>query len=507
MRPEDLVLADQGPADIPRLGPWNRGHTTADMNNHTAQSAESAPTVHPLTSELFAAAVLEEMPDSTILVGADGAIAYASGRVEQLLGWPLHDLLGRNVECLLPDSVRSRHQALRANFTNNPKARPMGSGLELNALHRDGSLIPVEVSLSPLQFGGGQYVIVAVRDSRAQRELRHALIDERDRAQAILGSLQEGVVEFDIDDERYVGANQRFCEMIGYPHAEVIATEGRPPWWEPNEGDVFTSLRGRAVAGEIARYEMGLQHRSGRPFRVMVTSNVIHSHGRSILLGFFHDLTEERRVAEELNLARERVAVLEDRDRIARDLHDGVIQRMFAAGLHVQAAIGRPDQDSRLGNVIDEIDEAIKDIRTTIFTLHGRRGVGTGLEHALRVLVAESSRLLGHQPDLDIDGDLADIPDELGTEMLLLLRELLTNVVKHAQATRTTVRVEAVDDNLSISVHDDGVGYTDGATGAGSGLKNLHERARRRAGTARIDRLVSQGTAVCWQVPLHSVAN
>ena len=91
--------------------------------------------------------------------------------------------------------------------------------------------------------------------------------------------------------------------------------------------------------------------------------------------------------------------------------------------------------------------------------------------------------------------------------MLLLLRELLTNVVKHAQATRTTVRVEAVDDNLSISVHDDGVGYSDIGIGAGSGLKNLHERARRRAGTARIDRLASQGTAVCWKVPLRSVAS
>lgn len=331
----------------------------------------------------------------------------------------------------------------------------------------------------------------------------HALLDERDRAQAIIASLPDGVLEYDIVDRRYVTVNIPFCEMIGYSHDEVIASEGRSPWWGPDEHDAITTLRGSAAAGEIVRHEMGLQHRSGRAFQAMVTANVIRSRGRSILLSFFHDLTDERQVAEELNLARERVAVLEDRDRIARDLHDGVIQRMFAAGLHVQAAIGRPDQDARLAGVIDEIDEAIKDIRTTIFTLHGQRGLGTGLEHALRVLVAESSRLLGHYPDLDIDGDLAQIPDELGTEMLLLIRELLTNVVKHAQATRTVVRVEAADDSVSISVHDDGVGYDLARIAAGSGLKNLHERAQRRSGIARIDRLVARGTAVCWKVPMH----
>jgi PAS domain S-box-containing protein len=335
----------------------------------------------------------------------------------------------------------------------------------------------------------------------------NALIDARDRAQAIIASLPDGVLEYDVADQRYVTVNTPFCEMVGYSHHEVIAVEGRPPWWGPSEGDPIMTLRGNANVGEIVHYEIGLQHRSGRPVRAMVTANVIRSSGRSILLSFFHDLTEERLMAEELNAARERVAVLEDRDRIARDLHDGVIQRMFAAGLHVQAAIGRPDQDARLGNVIDEIDEAIKDIRTTIFTLHGQRGLGTSLEHALRVLLAESSRLLGHQPDLDIDGDLAEIPDELGTEMLLLIRELLTNVVKHAQATRTMVRVEAADDNLSVSVHDDGVGYAHTDIDAGSGLKNLHERARRRSGTARVDRLVSRGTAVCWKVPMNGATN
>jgi signal transduction histidine kinase len=217
------------------------------------------------------------------------------------------------------------------------------------------------------------------------------------------------------------------------------------------------------------------------------------------------DLSDEVEAVDELEAARSRLAILEDRDRIGRDLHDGVIQRLFAAGLHIQAAIGRADQDERLLSVIDEIDDAIKQIRTTVFTLHSQRGLRSGVEHALRVAIAESSRLLGHEPRLELVGNPAHVSDELGTEMVTLVRELLANVVKHASASRSFVQVNIGAEQLTVQVADDGVGFDveDIELEPGSGLKNAAERADALGGSAVAMRRAPQGTIVRWSVPIN----
>jgi PAS domain S-box-containing protein len=450
----------------------------------------------------FALAVLEGMPNATVVVDEFGRIAFANRRVEQLLGWPFSELLGRAVGSLVPPSMRRRQTVLTTRFARRLDDESIDSAWEIDVLHRDGSAVPVEVNLSSFQFDGVPMVIVSLRDGRGQRDLRRALVDERDRAQAVIDSLQDGVLEFDLSGQRYTAANPRFCAMVGLSQAEVLASTGMPGWWHPDEAETIRALRENAAAGEVARYEIGLVHSSGSEFRALVTANLVHTGDQPTLLGLFHDLTDERDAVEELDAARSRVAILEDRDRIGRDLHDGVIQRLFAAGLHLQASIGRPDQDERTVGVIDEIDDAIKQIRTTVFTLHGQRGLSSGLQHALRVALSEAGRLLDHQPSLEIVGDARKVSDELGTELVSLVRELLANVVKHAAATRTFVRVSVGAAELTLQVADDGVGFDASVIEAGSGLKNLHERAEGHGGSAEVMARAPRGTIVKWTVPL-----
>ncbi len=442
------------------------------------------------------------MPDATLLVAGDGTIVYANSRVEDLLGWSPTELIGQHVECLVPTETAAVHGELRRRFTDDPHTRPMGSGLDLDARHRDGWRIPVEISLSPLDFDGDKLVIAAVRDTREQRQLRVTIVNERDRARALIDNLPDGVLEYDPVDGRYVTANPRFCELVGLSREAILDDEGVPSWIDPTEPDRMRSIIDQAIEVGFAREEIGIRGEDGQALRVMVTASVVRREGRSTVLALVHDLTDERRVAAEVEAARARLAVIEDRDRIARDLHDGVIQRLFAAGLHLQAAVGRPDQESRLLDVIDDIDNSIVEIRTMIFMLHGQRGLSSGLEHAAKVALAESSRLLGHQPRLEMAGELGVVREELGTEMLIVLRELLTNVVKHARATDTAVRIAIDATWLALSVEDDGTGFAYDPTHAGSGLKNLDERARRRGGTATISARSPQGTTIHWRVPL-----
>ncbi len=455
-----------------------------------------------LSVDEVAPALLDAMPDVALLVRADGSIAYVNARIEDLLGWSPDELIGQSVDALVPQSAAGRHAALRRRFADDPRSRPMGSGLELDAVCRDNTTIAVEISLSPLVFDSETLVIAVVRDGRPQRALRQALAETSEHVRSVIDSLQDGVLEFDIEAERYTMVNPRFCEMVGLPEREVLFTTGVPPWWNPDEISAIAALRERACSGTVVRYELGLRHRDGRSFPALVTANTIRRGERLMLIGLFHDLTDERQAADQLEMSRAQIALLEDRDRIGRDLHDGVIQRLYAAGLHLQASLGRPDQDERIIQVIDEIDDAIKQIRTAIFPLHSRRGLSTDLEHGLRVATAEASRLLETEPELRICCDVSSISDDLGDELLTVVRELLSNVAKHACATSASVELSVDDGAVRLTVEDNGIGLDDASVIAGSGLKNLRERAEQRHGHFHIESATPSGTKAVWRAPL-----
>jgi signal transduction histidine kinase len=194
-------------------------------------------------------------------------------------------------------------------------------------------------------------------------------------------------------------------------------------------------------------------------------------------------LAMERARAQE---ERELLVVLEDRERIARDLHDVVIQRLFATGLHLQTAAqlaGRPDLAARINTAVDDLDTTIRDIRTAIFEL--RTPMSATLRTDLRELVESATRPLGFRPTLQLTGPVdSAVPDEIRPDLLAVVREALSNVARHAQAGAATVRVQVGDGRLRVSVTDNGIGAAPAPEVAGrGGLANMRERAVRRGGT------------------------
>jgi signal transduction histidine kinase len=201
----------------------------------------------------------------------------------------------------------------------------------------------------------------------------------------------------------------------------------------------------------------------------------------------------------------QRLALLEDRDRIARDLHDLVIQRLFATGMSLQGATALiRDQDSvqRIHHAVDALDETIRDIRSAIFSLQSRDDDYEPVRLRARILAImdEMTDSLGFDPGLRMSGRLdTDVPGHIAEQVLAALREALANVAKHAQASRADVVVEAGPEVVLV-VRDNGVGP--GQTTRRSGLANLAERAAGLGGSLRTDAAAGGGTELVWRVPL-----
>ena len=312
-----------------------------------------------------------------MVVAADGTIIDANAVAHTMFRYAQGTLIGCTVDALVPEMARHRHVGLRQGFAADPMTRPMGPGMGLMAERADGSNIPVEISLSPIEVDGHQVVIATVRD----------------------------------------------------------------------------------VTERLA------------------------------------DRSESRRNAARLQL-------LEDRERIGRDLHDMVIQRLFAAGMSLQAVAALAEPASvaeRIMGTIDALDDTIRDIRNTIFELHLRRDPAPS--ERLSNLISDRTELLGFAPTLTVTGVLDDLASELVDDLLATLAEALSNAIRHAAATSVAIVIERRDDALCLRVADDGVGIPDDPP-RGHGLNNMLWRAANHGGRCVWFPGDERGTVMEWRVPL-----
>ena len=199
--------------------------------------------------------------------------------------------------------------------------------------------------------------------------------------------------------------------------------------------------------------------------------------------------------------AQQRLELLEDRDRIGRDLHDLVIQRLFAVGLSLESAARVaevPDVSARLERAVDELDGTIKDIRRTIFAL-GTMDATTDVQTEIERIVDRAAATLKFQPTLRFEGPVRSMVDALiAPDLLAVLGEALSNASRHAEASAVEVLVSAGDE-IAVQVTDDGKGMDEGVLE--SGLDNMRQRAFKHGGTFVVHSESGAGTTVTWAVP------
>nr|WTB31025.1 GAF domain-containing protein [Streptomyces sp. NBC_00830] len=271
-------------------------------------------------------------------------------------------------------------------------------------------------------------------------------------------------------------------------------TEGPPRW-----AGLGPAVAVPMVTGERTRGVLLLARVRERPvFTTSETLPLLTFAGQAALA---MELTERRKSAEQ-------IALLEDRDRIARDLHDLAIQRLFATGMTLQSVVrfvDHPQASERLLRAVDDLDETIKIIRSTIFGLRARGPgrAGQGLRVRTATAVEQAARTLGFQPSLRMGGLIdTDVPAEIAEQVIAVLGEALSNVARHARATSVDISLVVGEGALNLIVSDNGVGMPEDGLSR-SGLDNLARRAEKLGGEMSVGASGQSGTRLSWRVPLR----
>ncbi|MFJ3641055.1 GAF domain-containing protein [Streptomyces sp. NPDC090108] len=259
---------------------------------------------------------------------------------------------------------------------------------------------------------------------------------------------------------------------------------------------------GPAVAVPIGTGEGGVRgvvlvaRESGQPVFLQKETEMLQSFAAQAAIAM--ELADRRRDAQQ-------IALLEDRDRIARDLHDLAVQRLFAAGMTLQSAcrfIDHPEASERVLRAVDDLDETCKIIRSTIFGLRSHRGpAAAGLRARIVQAVGAAAPVLGLTPALRMEGLVdTDVPPVIADHVVAVLTEALTNVARHARADHVRVALTTDGHEVCLTVLDDGVGIAPGARRGG--LLNMAERAEKLGGRLDVTSADGAGTELRWRVPL-----
>ena len=253
------------------------------------------PTAPPLSDDCRV--LLDAAPDAILIVNGDGEIVIANPTAERLFGYSAAQFLGRSVESLVPGRLRGQHRLHRGEYASHPQVRPMGAGLELFAQHSDGSEIPVDVSLSPLNTDHGEFVLLAIRDVTDRRRASEGLRKSEREYRALFENANDSIMIFDLEGEVILDANPKACEIYGFTREELVGMSLKSITVDVARGE--EGLRMLMQTGSCRDYHTVHIRKDGTPMNIVANSALLERNGRKVVLSIDHDDTERIRAQAE----------------------------------------------------------------------------------------------------------------------------------------------------------------------------------------------------------------
>jgi PAS domain S-box-containing protein len=458
--------------------------------------------------------VIEFAPDAFVIAETDGTIVQINAQAEQLFGYSRQELLGLRVEALMPASLRSAHEGYRNAYLEQPRKLIMGVGVQ--CLRKDGTEFPADVNLSPLQTGRGRLLMAVVRDA-SERKKREEQSQEAARyARSLIEVSPDPMVMIDTRGQ-ITDVNVAAERMTGLSREQLIGSDAASKFTEPER--LYRGFQQVAIQGHVSDYPMTIRHISGRLTEVMCNANVYRNQ-QSEIIGVFasaRDMTESRRIQQEIMVSRQRVRELaaqseavreEEKKHIAREVHDELGQVLTALRMDLSfLGMQSSPQDLVLMKKIQDmkalVDRAIQGVRNVASNLRPA-ALDMGLVAAIEWLCTEFTRNTETPCAFHADQASTDLDEAWSMVMFRIVQESLTNITRYAQASSVNVTMERRGQFLWLEVRDNGRGFdpAEVAKKKSYGLLGMRERAIILGGRVKIISAQGQGTMVDVTIPI-----
>jgi PAS domain S-box-containing protein len=491
------------------------------------------------TSETLEREFLEFAPDAVIGVDEAGEIRLANPRTQAVFGYAREELIGRSVEMLVPEALRSTHVAHRTRYFESPRARPMGAELDLYARRKNGTEFPCEISLSAVATSDGMMALAAIRDITDRRrdrdELRRAvrrLQAATDVAIAVGGETDlQRVLDAIVERGRALVEARALIILLHEGEELVVAATAAV------SGGLDPEVANLRIPAQNASEQVVLGRFSGRELAVredgsaLIASLVFRGDALGLVValdrvgeaGRFDD--EHQRLLEAFaasaatavatarSMAEDRFqnsidSAEQERSRWARELHDETLQALAVLRMRLASALREesPEELQKTGQAaVEQIDDEILKLRRLITELRPASLDTIGLEAAVQALAEQHAQTSGIEVECDLElpqEEDARPPPVLETAVYRMVQEALNNVSKHSMARRAELAVRAGPRAIEVEVIDDGVGFETSQVHEGFGLVGMRERAALLGGTVEVDSTEGGGTRVRASIPL-----
>jgi PAS domain S-box-containing protein len=471
--------------------------------------------------------IVESAMDAIVTIDTEQRVLVFNAAAEQMFRWPRAAVLGEPLDKLLPERFRSGHRTHIEQFARiGTTSRRMGAQTVLMALRANGEEFPIEASISQHGDGGHKLLTVVLRDITERLRAESLLERSEARLRGILDSAMDAIITVD-EAQHVVLFNAAAEAMFGCPRAEAI---GAPlAWFIPER---FRSAHAAHVRGfgegSILSRRMGALRivtglrRDGEEFPIDASISQLSGPDGRFYTVILRDVSARVRAEEALRRSKEELHALasaahrareHEKSRVARELHDELGQSLTALRMDVAWCRNKITGDgdgvtARLERMEAMLEATVAATRRIAADLRPLMLDDLGLLPALEWLVESFTERTDIPCALAVSGEELDLPDMEATAVFRAVQESLTNIARHAQASRVEVAVERRDSQVTVRVRDDGVGFSpeDSRKPNSFGLLGLRERAALLGGEATVTSAPGRGTHVEVRFPVTQQA-